>query len=84
MVFDASKSGLNDSIWVPRFPLPTINTYISAVEPGTWMGGFNFSELPVALISSGIVRSGFDALRGKAIAKGFEGDSGWGHATDTL
>ena len=36
MVYDASKSGLNDSIWA-RFPLPTINTHLRAVEPGTWI-----------------------------------------------
>ena len=46
----------------------------------------NVSEFPVlAFISPEIVRSGFDALRGKAIARGFEGDSsGLGHATDSL
>ena len=45
MVYDASKSGLNDSIWVPRFPLPTINTHLRAVEPGTWMGDLDIGEM---------------------------------------
>jgi len=26
MVYDGTKLGLNDSIWVPRFPLPTVDT----------------------------------------------------------
>jgi hypothetical protein len=26
MVYDGTKSGLNDVIWVPRFPLPTDGT----------------------------------------------------------
>ena len=25
MVYDGTKSGLNDSIWVPSFPLPTVD-----------------------------------------------------------
>jgi hypothetical protein len=28
MVYDGTKSGLNDVIWVPRFPLPTVDTLL--------------------------------------------------------
>lgn len=45
MVYDASKSGLNEVIWVPRFPLPTINTHLRAVEPGTWMGDLDIGDM---------------------------------------
>jgi hypothetical protein len=45
MVYDASVSGLNDSIWVPRFPLPTIQTHLRAVEEGTWMADLDIGEM---------------------------------------
>jgi hypothetical protein len=32
MVYDGTKLGLNDNIWVPRFPLPTINTHLRAAD----------------------------------------------------
>jgi hypothetical protein len=33
IAYDVSAvSDLNDSIWVPRFPLPTIRTYLRAVK----------------------------------------------------
>jgi hypothetical protein len=28
MVYDGTKSGLNNCIWVPRFPLPTVGTHL--------------------------------------------------------
>jgi hypothetical protein len=45
MVYDASKSGLNDAIWVPRFPLPTIATHLRAVECGTYMADLDVGEM---------------------------------------
>jgi hypothetical protein len=45
MVYDASVSGLNDSIWVPRFPLPTIKTHLRAVEEGTYMADLDVGEM---------------------------------------
>jgi hypothetical protein len=45
MVYDASVSGLNDSIWVPRFPLPTIQTHLRAVQEGTWMADLDIGEM---------------------------------------
>ena len=46
MVYDASVSGLNDTIWVPRFPLPTIQTtHLQLVEEGTWMADLVISEM---------------------------------------
>jgi hypothetical protein len=45
MVYDASKSGLNDIVWVPRFPLPTIATHLRAVECGTYMADLDVGEM---------------------------------------
>jgi hypothetical protein len=45
MVYDASVSGLNDSIWVPRFPLPTIRTHLRAVEEGMFMADLDIGEM---------------------------------------
>ena len=45
VVYDASVSGLNDSIWVPGFPLPTIRTHLRAVEEGTYMADLDIDEL---------------------------------------
>jgi hypothetical protein len=45
MVCNASVSGLNDSIWVPRFPLPTIQTHLQSVQEGMWMADLNVGEM---------------------------------------
>ena len=45
MVYDASKSGLNETIWIPRFPLPTIATHLRAVECGTYMADLDVGEM---------------------------------------
>jgi hypothetical protein len=44
-VYDASVSGLNDVIWVPRFPLPTIATHLRAVGRGTYMADLDVGEM---------------------------------------
>ena len=45
MVYDGTKSGLNDCIWVPLFPLPTIGTHLRAVEAGPFMGDMDVGEM---------------------------------------
>ncbi len=45
MVYDGTKSGLNDAIWVPRFPLPTVNTMLCAVDKNTFMGDMDIGEM---------------------------------------
>jgi hypothetical protein len=45
MVYDASDSGLNDSIWTPRFPLPMIRTRLREVEEGTYMADLDVGEI---------------------------------------
>jgi hypothetical protein len=37
MVFDGTASGLNDSIWIPGFGLPTVQTHLRAVDKDTFM-----------------------------------------------
>lgn len=44
LVFDGTKSGLNASLWAPSFVLPTINSLLHAVEPGTWMADIDVGE----------------------------------------
>jgi hypothetical protein len=44
MVYDGTISGLNDSIWVSRFLLPTIETHLRAVDEGTYMADVDVGE----------------------------------------
>jgi hypothetical protein len=44
VVFDGTKSGLNEVIWTPSFSLPSANTLLSALEPGTWMADIDVGE----------------------------------------
>lgn len=37
VVFDGTKSKLNEALWVPPFMLPTIASLLRCVEPGTWI-----------------------------------------------
>lgn len=37
MVYDGSKSGLNDALWAPWFPLPTAESFFDVLEPGYWL-----------------------------------------------
>lgn len=38
MVYDATKSGLNEAVWVPWFSLPTIDCQLRDVESDTlWL-----------------------------------------------
>jgi hypothetical protein len=44
MVYDASKSGLNNSLWVPSFQLPTCETLTDLLSPNSWMGDLDLGE----------------------------------------
>ena len=50
MVYDGTKSGLNDAIWVPRFPLPTVDTHLRSVVEGTYMADMDVGEMFVNFI----------------------------------
>jgi hypothetical protein len=45
MVFDGTASGLNDSIWIPGFGLPTVQTHLRAVDKDTFMVDVDVREM---------------------------------------
>ena len=44
MVYDGTKSGLNESMWVPRFGLPTIDTHLRSIEEGTFLADVDVGD----------------------------------------
>ena len=44
MVYDGTKSGLNDCMWVPRFGLPTIDTHLRSVDESTYLADIDVGE----------------------------------------
>lgn len=45
MVYDGTASGLNNSLWSPWFPLPSVNWLLRAVEPGYCMADNDVGEM---------------------------------------
>jgi hypothetical protein len=45
LVYDGSVSGLNLSIWMPHFFLPTIWTHLRAVDEDTYMADVDIEEM---------------------------------------
>jgi hypothetical protein len=45
LVYDGSVSGLNLSIWVPRFFLPTLQTHLCVVGEDTYMADVDIGEM---------------------------------------
>ena len=45
MVYDGTISGLNDSLWAPWFPLPTVESLMRALEPGSYMADADVGEM---------------------------------------
>jgi hypothetical protein len=45
MVYDGTKSGLNAALWAPWFPLPTVNSLLRSVVPGTFMSDNDVGEM---------------------------------------
>lgn len=45
MVYDGTVSGLNAALWAPWFPLPTIESHLRVVNPGTFMGDVDLGEM---------------------------------------
>ena len=45
MVYDGSKSGLNDALWAPWFALPTVDAMVRTLEPGYWLGDNDYGEM---------------------------------------
>ena len=45
MVYDGSKSSLNDSLWAPWFALPTVDTMTRWTLAGTWLADNDYREM---------------------------------------
>ena len=45
MVYDGTESGLNDQLWAPWFPLPTVETLLRSVDENTWMSDNDVGEM---------------------------------------
>jgi hypothetical protein len=45
MVYNGTSSGLNDILWVPSFPLPTVDALLRSVHPDTWMADTDLGEM---------------------------------------
>jgi hypothetical protein len=45
MVYDASKSGLNKSLWAANFGLPTVDALCRNKDPTSWMGDLDIGEM---------------------------------------
>jgi hypothetical protein len=45
MVYDSTRSGLNDAMWAPWFPLPTIEAHLRFVDNGTHMGDIDIGDM---------------------------------------
>jgi len=45
MVYDASKSNLNKSLWAPTFGLPTVNALVRGIDESCWMGDLDIGEM---------------------------------------
>ena len=45
MVYDATRSGLNQAVWTPWFPMPTIISHLRSVVAGTFMSDCNVGEM---------------------------------------
>lgn len=45
MVYDGTRSGLNDALWAPWFALPRVSTMCGTVGAGTWCGDNDYGEM---------------------------------------
>lgn len=45
MVYDASKSGLNNSLWVPSFHLLSVNALVHVMSKEPRMGGMDLTDM---------------------------------------
>jgi hypothetical protein len=65
MVYDGTKSGLNAALWAPWFPLPTADSLLRSVEPGTYMSDNNVGEIVLNFVlhSSVQERCGVDLTK---------------------
>jgi hypothetical protein len=73
MVYSGFESGLNDSIWVPRFILPTMETHLRGVDEETCMADNDFGECFLNFILHAELRE----LAGVEVLDLVEADAEW-------
>ena len=56
VVYDATSSGLNDTLWAPSFGLPTVDSVLRAVEFCTWLGDNDLGEMFLNFVLSKDIR----------------------------
>ena len=44
LVYNGTSCGLNDVLWVPWSPLPTVDTHLRGVEAGIWMADMDVGD----------------------------------------
>ena len=45
IVYNGTKSGLNDSVYVPLFSMPMVGIYLQSVKAGTYMSDYDVDEI---------------------------------------
>ena len=45
LVYDGTKSGLNDSLWAPNFFLPSVDSMLMHIDKNTWCADLDLSEM---------------------------------------
>jgi hypothetical protein len=45
MVYEATKSGLNDAVWVPSFGLPTVDATLRGIDAASFMSDIDLGEM---------------------------------------
>ena len=45
IVYDATKSGLNDAVWAPWFAMSNVDCHLRAVDAGTFMADYDVGEM---------------------------------------
>jgi hypothetical protein len=75
MVYNGTSSGLNDVLWVPSFPLPTVDTLLRAVHPDTWMADTDLGEMFLNFVLHESLRelAGVDVTKYRSKEEGQEG-----------
>ena len=87
MVYDGTKCGLNGSVWVPRFYMPTLSSHLRTVVEGTYMCDVDIGEMflnfmlhPTLRTLCGVDLSNYDIdLSALDVPIDPEGSSKWLH-----
>jgi hypothetical protein len=70
MVYDGTKSGLNDGIWVTLPPVHHLDTHLWVLKPGTSMGDMDVGEMFLNFV---LLHESMQALCGVDLTRFFGG-----------